>query len=1027
MTRSGILQFFSLLSYMLFVLSLSPLFAQEISYDGTGNWNEKELGNHRAVIRVMEDADAVFVHVPWRREDDPEKKNVIITDAASGKQVENLFRVSANREFGDFIFQPATGKGVYYLYYLPYKTTGSWYFPNTVYSNYTDQADPDWKQSHGLNLAAKSDAFPAAKVLRFESVNHFNSFDPMEILATNDEVQTLLNKNANKDFLLFPEDRKYPIRMTSNIPQRWIKGSENEIFSGTARRNEFYVFQIGAFAAFKPLKQMKLAFSDLEKNDGQKITASSIRCFNLEGVDWLGKPFKKEINIEKGKVQAFWIGLDIKENITPGLYTGTVIVSAEGVNKRTVQFQINILDKIIPNRGYDDLFRMARLNWLDSKTGLNNKVFKPYVPMELNQRTINILGRTLTFNKHGLPEKITSTFTGSNDAINGKPKDIIIAPIQFIALQKGKELSLKSTVPKINKQEDGLISWSTKTLGKDVQMQIRAAMECDGYLNYQIELKAQNAITIDDIQLLIPFAKPAATYMMGLGFKGALRPEKWDWKWDSSRANNMVWIGDVNAGLQCKLKNEFPDWAITNFEKTGPYKDWSNEGLGGCTLSEQEDRFLFKAFTGQKSLNKGEVLHFNFGLLITPLKTLDKNHWSERYYQPETPAVNTWLSEAAEKGANVINIHQGNVLNPYINYPFITTDTLKRFISKANAKNIRSKIYYTIRELSNHAEELWAFRSLGDEIYTTGMGSQIADQFADDGLGGNLFSTGGSWLTEHLFTDYDAAWHTPLPCGDADMAIRTQGLSRLHNYYLEGLGWLVKNTGVRGIYLDGVGYDRDIMKRVRKVLDSSADSSLIDFHSGNNFAPNYGLNSPANQYMELFPYINSLWLGEMYNYNEEPDYWLTEISGIPFGLYSEMLEGCGNAWRGMVYGMTSRLGWLGCDPSALWKRWDEFGMKEAKMTGYWDPEVPVKCNNNQVKISVYQRENKTLIAYASWAKEDVQIQFDVNWKALNLDPERVTIVAPRIQNFQEEKLYYNLNEITVPLGKGGIIIFEKRK
>lgn len=1026
MTRSEIFKFFSLLSFMLFVLSVSPLFAQEISYDGTGNWNEKELGNHRAVIRVLEDADAVFVHVPWRREDDPEKKNVIITDAASGKQVENLFRVSANREFGDFIFQPATGKGVYYLYYLPHKTTGSWYFPNTIYPDYVDQSNPGWKQSNKITLAAKSDAFPAARVLRFESVNNFNSFDPMEIVATNNEVQTLLN-NTGKDFLLFPEDRKYPVRMTANIPQRWITGPENELFEGTAWRNEFYVYQIGVFAAFKPLKHVKLSFSDLEKNDGQKISASAIRCINLEGIDWLGKSFKKEINVEKGKVQAFWIGLDIKENAAPGIYTGTVIVSADGINKRTVHVQINILDKILPNRGYDDLFRMARLNWLDSKTGLNDNVYKPYLPIEVNHQTVKILGRTLSFDKHGLPEKITSSFSGSNDAVNGLPKDIIIAPIQLIALQNGKRLSWKSSGPKITKQEDGLISWSTTELRKDAQMQISATMECDGYVNYEVKLIAQKAITIDDIQLLIPFAKPVATYMMGLGFKGGRRPENWDWKWDSSRANNMVWIGDVNAGLQCKLKNEFPDWAITNFEKTGTYKDWSNEGLGGCTLSEQKDRFLFKAFTGRKSLNKGEILHFNFGLLITPLKTLDKNHWSERYFQPDAPAVNNWLSQAVEKGANVINIHQGNILNPYINYPFVTTDTLKRFISKANAKNIRSKIYYTIRELSNHAEELWAFRSLGDEIYTPGLGSQIADQFADDGAGGNLFSTGGSWLVEHLYTDYDAAWHTPLPCGDADMAIRTQGLSRLHNYYLEGLGWLVKNTGVRGIYLDGVGYDREIMKRVRKVLDSSADSCLIDFHSGNNFTPTYGLNSPANQYMELFPYINSLWLGEMYNYNDDPDYWLTEISGIPFGLFSEMLDGCGNAWRGMVYGMTSRLGWLGCDPSALWKLWDEFGIKEAKMTGYWDPEVPVKCNNNEVKISVYQRKDKTLIAYASWAKQNVQVRFDVNWKVLNLNPEQLTIVAPQVQNFQEEKLYHNLNDITVPLGKGGIIILEKKK
>jgi len=164
----------------------------------------------------------------------------------------------------------------------------------------------------------------------------------------------------------------------------------------------------------------------------------------------------------------------------------------------------------------------------------------------------------------------------------------------------------------------------------------------------------------------------------------------------------------------------------------------------------------------------------------------------------------------------------------------------------------------------------------------------------------------------------------------------------------------------------------------------------------------------------------------MYNYNEDPNYWLVEISGIPFGLYGEMLNGCGNAWRGMVYGMTSRLGWVGCDPSALWKVWDKFGIKDAKMIGYWDPALPVKCSNNEVKVTVYQKQDRMLIAYASWANQDVHIKLDINWKQLNLDAQQVSMKAPSIQNFQEEHLYQNLNDITVPVGKGGIIIIEKK-
>jgi hypothetical protein len=236
----------------------------------------------------------------------------------------------------------------------------------------------------------------------------------------------------------------------------------------------------------------------------------------------------------------------------------------------------------------------------------------------------------------------------------------------------------------------------------------------------------------------------------------------------------------------------------------------------------------------------------------------------------------------------------------------------------------------------------------------------------------------------------------------------------------------VKHEGIRGLYLDGVGYDREIMKRVRKVLDRAADSCLIDFHSGNNFHPQYGMNSPANQYMELFPYINSLWLGEDYNYNESPDYWLVEISGIPFGLYSEMLNGCGNTYRGMVYGMTSRLGWTGCDPSAMWKLWDAFDIKEAKITGYWDTDNPVKPDNKDIKVTVYERPDSLLIAYASWAKNDTRVTLHVDWNKLGMAADDVRITTPAIKNFQSYKTYSNLRNIDVPAGKGGIILIKKR-
>lgn len=56
---------------------------------------------------------------------------------------------------------------------------------------------------------------------------------------------------------------------------------------------------------------------------------------------------------------------------------------------------------------------------------------------------------------------------------------------------------------------------------------------------------------------------------------------------------------------------------------------------------------------------------------------------------------------------------------------------------------------------------------------------------------------GYSWLQEHLHNDYIAAWYVP---EFKDAAIINSGMNRWHNYYVEGMNWLVDNIGIDGIY-----------------------------------------------------------------------------------------------------------------------------------------------------------------------------------------------------------------------------------
>ncbi|HET9130299.1 MAG TPA: glycoside hydrolase domain-containing protein, partial [Terriglobia bacterium] len=290
-------------------------------------------------------------------------------------------------------------------------------------------------------------------------------------------------------------------------------------------------------------------------------------------------------------------------------------------------------------------------------------------------------------------------------------------------------------------------------------------------------------------------------------------------------------------------------------------------------------------------------------------------------------------------------------------------------------------------------------RSLGDEVFSYGDGG------------------GSSWLLEHFDQNYIPGWYVP-ELNDATLI--TNGISRWHNYYVEGLNWLAKNVGIDGLYIDDVAFDRTTMKRVRKVLDRNRPGALIDLHSANQYNPRDGYVNSALLYMEHFPYINRLWFGEYFDYDSRPDYWLTEISGIPFGLMGEMLEKGGNPWRGMVYGMTNRLPWSG-DPRPLWKFWDEFGMQGTKMFGYWSPNCPVKTDNPAVLATVYVKAGKTLVSLASWASDTVQCSLSINWNNLGIDSTKATIEAPAIQNFQEARVFKVGENIPVTPGRGWLL------
>ena len=310
------------------------------------------------------------------------------------------------------------------------------------------------------------------------------------------------------------------------------------------------------------------------------------------------------------------------------------------------------------------------------------------------------------------------------------------------------------------------------------------------------------------------------------------------WLWDGVNGNNAVWTGSSAGGIRLFPKGPEDEWqAAVPFDSraTPPLPTvWSNIGAGGITLYKNGSVVAFtgpidvssSSSSNAKSSAAGRSraagagagagaggspapIVLQFSMLVTPVRPVDlKKHYSERYAQLGGPSNYTYL---AEQGATIVNMHQGNAINPWINYPYETNTLMKAAADACHALGLKFKIYNTMRELSNRAREVFAMRSLNETyVVSTAQGD------THDTVLGN----GADWIQEHLATSYEPAWSNPvvnqypgsaetshLPplttwvdhANEQDAAIKVKALSRWNNYYVEGIRQMIDDFGYDGM------------------------------------------------------------------------------------------------------------------------------------------------------------------------------------------------------------------------------------
>lgn len=832
--------------------------------------------------------------------------------------------------------------------------------------------------------------------------------------AVDPAVLAEFQKKHQAAFWVFGEDRQQAVRK-GIIPAHWFEGGalQYQRFFGVAQPGEFYVFQACLIGA--PALRAQVEFDALP--------GASARVISPQGQ----------------KLDAIWVGLSIPQDAKPGRYTGKVRFypalsdpknPAPALNE-DLTFTIEVKGDPLPDGGTHDAWRLARLQWLDSTIAdSDTEVTRPFTPIQVEEtsRTLKILGRSVQLGANGIPAQITSRFSTSNTKILLNGRDAFAEEPQLQCLIAGQPIVWKPLTFTFEKKTPVAVSWTARSEAGNLRLTVKGLLEFDGNLQLQMTLDhpASGEVALDDVRFVVPWRADVTRYAMGLGLQGGQCPTRHDWKWDVSKHQDAIWMGDVNIGAMLRFKDSsnFRRPLINAYYDFSPLNLPASWGTGGVKWEQGKNTTNLIAYAGRKTIGAAQTpLHFDIDWYLTPFKPLDlKKHFSDRYFHSGqgSPLENT--SQLKKDGATIMEIHHNRLCNPYINYPYNDDSIkhLKDFVKQAHRDDMRVAVYYTTRELTQNLPEFFALKSMGGEIILP----------RKQGVAWPVTNRSGPhpWLLENVGDDIVPAWRENLRFSEyptkLDLAVITTPDSRWNNFYLEGLQYLIKNVGIDGLYIDDTALDRKSMQRARRLLDADGNTGRrVSMHSWSHFNGLAKWSNSSIAFMELYPYYDGLWHGEGFNANASPDLILVEMSGIPYGLMSEMLHHP-NAWHGMVFGMRTRWPWSG-DPRAQWRFEQQFGIEDSEFIGWWDESCPVKVDHPDCKVSVYRKNSKTLIALSSWAKTTAKVKLQIDWKALGLSPQKATLWAPACEKFQNEAVFAVDSEIRVPADQGWMFIADE--
>ncbi len=604
-------------------------------------------------------------------------------------------------------------------------------------------------------------------------------------------------------------------------------------------------------------------------------------------------------------------------------------------------------------------------SWYKNTIGLERKVLEPWTPIEVRNNTVYCWGREYHFGNSALPEQIFS-----------REKALLARPIQVVAsIQKTPIRWIKQKIRLVSAdQVSALLKGEMSGVAgeEEIKLYTETEIEYDGFM--LIRLSSDKAERFCSFSLDIPVLPKHALYhhrysTLRQGCAGSIPPGRG--VVDQSPFIPFSWFGDNERGLFwcCESQQFWPNGDAP--DAYAEIRDVDSVSMRFHLLAERQ--------------NFASDWQYEFALQATPVKPLPAKWRKTRVISWEKNDMRTW------PGATIGYFNWGaNHIASTFGYPESSDpEIVKEQVRVTRSKGIKLLPYLNLSCQPTLCPE-WPF--FGKQWRMGYLDHDPVDidrrhAYSAVSVGDKNYSDFVIWKLDKYMREFDLdgqyhdnsfPYHSSLP-----------------------------HTGL-GFIRDGRRYPafnifatRKLAQRNRAMLQNFKKEAFTLAHMS------------SKVWIPILAYEDAICDGEHFrgrikdSYPEvlPMDMFRAEYMGRQWGLIPVMMSELSPDEAGKIAPTRGLITMLLLHDTKLWAKnslnnrevvvkaqqaLDEFGYVDAEFIGYFDEKPPATTAQNDVYISAYQKQDKSvLMIVGNLSRENLEVDLRIDFARFGITPQRI--------------------------------------